>query len=69
MIVRQSGELKVRSLSDREAAALRADLDFAGLPKPRSAVRFEGGSLFPGDYGRSFWGVKCGGVPENQIND
>ena len=27
---------------DREAAALRADLDFAGLPQPRFAMRFEG---------------------------
>ena len=42
MIVRQADELKVRSSSDRAAAARRADLDFAGLPQPRSAMRFEG---------------------------
>jgi hypothetical protein len=49
MIVRQAGELKVRSSSDRAAAALRADLDFAGLPKPRSAIRFDG-ELWPWGY-------------------
>jgi hypothetical protein len=42
LMFRLAGELKVRSSSDREAAALRADLDFAGLTKPRSAMRFDG---------------------------
>jgi hypothetical protein len=32
------------AFGDREAAALRADLDFAGLTERRSAMRFEGDS-------------------------
>jgi hypothetical protein len=42
MIVRQTGELKDRSSSGREEAAQSAVLDFVGLPKPRSAMRFDG---------------------------
>jgi hypothetical protein len=39
---RQTDEVKDRSSSGREAARRSLVLDFAGLPKPRSAMRFEG---------------------------
>jgi hypothetical protein len=42
------------AFGDREAAAQRAGLDFADLPKPRSAMRFEG-MVWPPNLTLEMW--------------
>jgi hypothetical protein len=48
------------AFGDREAGALRADLDFVGLTKPRSAMRFDG-ILWPSTSSTPFLGASFEG--------